>query len=60
MIAAVGAMFAVGLNAAATVVGSILVAMAAINVASGFCVPSFIYGLIFGPVSCNVRFTKKV
>ena len=36
-------------------VGWSLVAAASINVATGFCVPSFLYGLIFGkPSACDV------
>jgi len=36
--------------------GWALVCAAFVNVSTGFCVPSFLYGLIFGkPTTCNVR-----
>ncbi|MBI4001183.1 MAG: DUF4395 family protein [Nitrospira defluvii] len=38
------------------IVGWTLVAAAFVNVSTGFCIPSFIYGLIFGrPTSCGVK-----
>ena len=36
--------------------GWTLVCAAFVNVSTGFCIPSFLYGLIFGkPTACNVR-----
>ena len=36
--------------------GWALVCAAFVNVSTGFCIPSFLYGLIFGkPTACNVR-----
>jgi hypothetical protein len=33
-----------------------LVGAALVNVTTGFCIPSFLYGLIFGkPASCDLR-----
>jgi hypothetical protein len=40
--------FQAGLPAAGYVLGGLLVAAAFVNVSMGFCIPSFIYGLIFG------------
>ncbi len=38
------------------IVGWALVAAAFVNVSTGFCIPSFIYGLIFGrPTSCGMK-----
>jgi hypothetical protein len=40
--------------------GWFLVAAAFVNVTTGFCVPSFVYGLIFGrPASCTVPAPPK-
>jgi len=36
--------------------GWVLVCAAFVNVSTGFCIPSFLYGLIFGkPTACSVR-----
>jgi hypothetical protein len=38
------------------ILGWTLVAAAFANVSIGFCIPSFIYGLVFGkPSSCEIR-----
>jgi hypothetical protein len=45
--------FQTGNVIAGNVLGWFLVAAAFINVATGFCIPSFIYGLVFGrPSGC--------
>jgi hypothetical protein len=40
--------------------GWALVCAAFVNVSTGFCIPSFLYGLIFGkPADCNARSRKR-
>ena len=42
------------------IVGWLLVAAALVNVSTGFCIPSFVYGLIFGkPSACERRETSR-
>ena len=54
MIASVAVLFASGLDTVARILGAIMIGMAAINVTTGFCVPSAIYALMFGrPVACG-------
>ena len=52
MLAAAALSFQVGLSAVGHTVGWSLVAAAFVNVSIGFCVPSFVYRLAFGPVPC--------
>ena len=53
--------FQTGMTMAGQVIGWSLVAAAFINVTTGFCIPSFIYGLIFGtPATCSFTDTKSV
>jgi len=48
--------FQSGRTLSGQVFGWALVCAAFVNVTTGFCIPSFIYGLIFGkPTACNVR-----
>ncbi|SRR5712691_4723504 len=47
--------FQMGVPVAGHCLGWFLVAAALVNVTIGFCIPSFIYGLVFGrPTSCDV------
>jgi hypothetical protein len=47
--------FQMGFPVVGQVIGWTLVAAAFLNVSIGFCIPSFIYGLIFGkPSSCDI------
>lgn len=39
-----------GLLAAGYALGGLMVGLASVNVATGFCVPSYTYGKLFGPV----------
>jgi hypothetical protein len=46
--------FQAGMPLAGHLFGWSLVAAAFVNVSTGFCIPSFIYGLLFGkPSSCD-------
>jgi Domain of unknown function (DUF4395) len=48
--------FQTGHATAGYVLGWLLVAAAFVNVSTGFCIPSFIYGLVFGrPSGCAVQ-----
>ena len=38
--------------------GGFMVIAAFVNVSTGFCVPSFVYGLIFGNPSCELKPTS--
>jgi len=59
MVAGAAWAFQVGHPIAGQILGWSLVAAAFANVSIGFCVPSFIYGLIFGkPSSCAARVRK--
>lgn len=54
MLAGAAAGFQMGTPAVGQAFGWNLVAAAVVNVSTGFCIPSFIYGLIFGkPTSCG-------
>lgn len=56
MIVAAAWCFQSGRLLSGQIVGWSLVAAAFANVSTGFCIPSFIYGLIFGkPTSCEVK-----
>jgi Domain of unknown function (DUF4395) len=47
--------FQAGHPVAGHALGWFLVGAAFVNVSTGFCVPSFIYGLVFGrPATCEV------
>lgn len=48
MLSAMAASFYYGYPAVGYVLGLMMIAMATITVTTGFCVPSFIYGLMFG------------
>lgn len=48
MISIMAAAFYFGFSAAGYVIGGVMFGMAGVQVATGFCVPSFFYGLIFG------------
>jgi len=55
MIAAAAWSFQSGSPVPGQIFGWSLVAAALVNVSTGFCIPSFIYGTIFGkPVSCGI------
>jgi len=48
--------FQSGRTLSGQILGWALVTAAFVNVSTGFCIPSFLYGLIFGkPTACNVR-----
>jgi Domain of unknown function (DUF4395) len=48
--------FQSGRTLSGQILGWALVTAAFVNVSTGFCIPSFLYGLIFGkPTTCNVR-----
>ena len=53
MIGATAAAFYLNYPIAGYLIGGMMIVMAAIQVATGFCVPSLIYTLIFGPVKCD-------
>jgi hypothetical protein len=53
MVAALGFQF--GFPIIGFAVGGFMVIAAFINVSTGFCIPSFIYGLIFGKVTCEIK-----
>ena len=56
MVAAAAWCFQGGFLLAGQIVGWSLVAAAFMNVSTGFCIPSFVYGLIFGrPTSCEIK-----
>ncbi len=48
MVSATAGMFAMGLSLAGYLLGAVMIVMAGVNVSTGFCVPSFIYGKLFG------------
>jgi hypothetical protein len=45
--------FAAGMPTLGSVLGSLLVAAAFVNVSTGFCIPSFLVRLLFGKVACD-------
>ena len=47
MISITALLFFLKFNMAATILGGVMAAMATVNVTTGFCVPSFVYGLLF-------------
>jgi hypothetical protein len=47
--------FQAGIPALGYIAGGLLVAAAFVNVASGFCIPSFVVRLFFGKVGCRNR-----
>ena len=53
MIGATAAAFYLNYPIAGYLIGGMMIVMAAIQVATGFCVPSLIYTLIFGPAKCD-------
>lgn len=53
MIAGGAAAFAFGYGVVGYLICGSIMAMAAIQVASGFCIPSLIHGLIFGQPACE-------
>jgi hypothetical protein len=56
MLVAAAWCFQSGWNLSGQILGWGLVGAALVNVTTGFCIPSFIYGLIFGkPASCDFR-----
>jgi len=56
MLAGAAWSFQVGLSLIGQVIGWTLVAAAFVQVSTGFCIPSFIYGLVFGkPSSCGTE-----
>lgn len=55
MLAASALGFQLGYHVIGYAVGGFLAAAAFVNVSTGFCVPSFIYGLIFGKAVCEIR-----
>ena len=60
MIVGAAVSFQSGLTMAGLIIGWSLVGAAFVNVTTGFCIPSFIYGLIFGePASCGLTDTKS-
>lgn len=59
MISAAAVAFYLGYYAAGHAFGSFLIVLAGVNVVTGFCVPSFIYGLVFGVEECEVEELKN-
>lgn len=55
MLTAMAVAFYFGLHFMGYLLGGTMIFMASINVFTGFCVPSFIYGLIFGKASCELE-----
>ena len=56
MIVAAAWSFQSGRTLSGQIFGWSLVSAAFVNVSTGFCIPSFLYGLIFGkPAACNAR-----
>lgn len=56
LIAASGAAFAAGLPAAGYILGGMLAAVGGLVSVTHFCIPSTIYGLVFGkPVACGAE-----
>ena len=55
MISITASVFYLGLPVVGYILGFMMFGMATVNVTTGFCVPSFIYGLVFGKPSCHVR-----
>ena len=53
MIASTAAAFYLGYPLPGYVIGGLMIAMASVQVATGFCVPSLIYNLIFGRPECD-------
>ena len=53
MIAATAAAFYLGYPAVGYSVGALMIVMASVQVATGFCVPSLIFNLVFGPPTCQ-------
>jgi hypothetical protein len=53
MVAALGFQF--GFPIIGYAVGGFMVVAAFTNVSTGFCIPSFIYGLIFGKAACEIK-----
>ena len=51
--------FYLGYYAVGYALGSFLIVLAGVNVATGFCVPSFIYGLVFGVEECEAEELKN-
>lgn len=54
MIAVTAAAFYLGKNVAGYSIGGLMIAMASVQVATGFCVPSLIYNLVFGRPECDL------
>jgi hypothetical protein len=52
MLSAAAWSFHAGMPVAGSIAGSLLVGAAFVNVSTGFCVPSFVSGLVFGKVVC--------
>lgn len=48
MIASTAAAFYLGKNVVGYSIGGLMIAMASLQVATGFCMPSLIYNLVFG------------
>lgn len=55
IIAAAALAFYLQIPVIAYLLGASLIVLAGINVTTGFCVPSFIYGLIFGSSTCELE-----
>ena len=53
MISAAALEFQFGNPIAASIIGWTLAGMAFVNVVSGFCVPSFVFRILFGKVDCG-------
>lgn len=53
MISITGASFYLGYPTAGYAIGGIMIVMASVQVATGFCVPSYIHNLIFGHPLCE-------
>ena len=54
MIASAAAAFYLGYEKVGYSIGGLMIAMATIQVATGFCVPSLIHNLIFGQPGCDI------
>jgi hypothetical protein len=53
--------FQSGRTLSGQILGWALVGAAFVNVSTGFCIPSLVYGLIFGkPAACNLKYKTMV
>jgi hypothetical protein len=60
MISSTALLFAFGYSTAGYALGGLMIVVASVQVATGFCMPSKIYGLLFGPVVYKIEQGKGV